>query len=611
MRFLVKASCVTGIFVFLAVLAGTVYISLATGQPFFPAREKRPAVYFPAQLRETDALIEAVLKESQRLRPRSFDARLDSLEYMAAGADAQVSVLKRRRRLAREFAVFAPAYREAALRQNAAYPHSGPLAALAADALLGSGENGALPRMDALAQVIARALPSGDENLAACAFALLALGGSFSSLEETMAIPNVKALFDAGLAETERSGGIAGVERENLLVDAALIAALDSAGDGAGDGVRHGANNVRNDALHYVSMLNPHAVSSRNALVFAAEYSWDFGDPALAATLFLRSGGLDGNARAADALYMAGNTAGARVVWEALAETAATANPAIAARSLYNLAVAAADDSGFSAQETYLTRLFLEAQNAPENERARQSHIYGIIRWTRLLDQSRSAATLAASPFTAETGLLDLELFRRTLGEKPVDRTIADTWLLLERHPQDGEIYRWAAWYFDFLRRYDETAFLMKQAALHGITGSWMTLNDALRAIREGETTEAAALLQRYAEAADGEDWQVQANLGLILEAGRSYKAALENYERSFALLEKKIAALPPQGAANQAVKKAASKEAARVQLRIARCCDFPGRSLEMRAILENALRLDDDNLQVRLALRRLTDRGL
>jgi tetratricopeptide (TPR) repeat protein len=181
--------------------------------------------------------------------------------------------------------------------------------------------------------------------------------------------------------------------------------------------------------------------------------------------------------------------------------------------------------------------------------------------------------------------LLDLELLRRRLEQWELPRSVAETWMLLGRHPGDERLYQWSAYFFERQRQYDETALLLNQSRMNGMNGLWLGLHEAIARIREGRLNEAEALLQ--AMPIDDADWQVSANLGLLQESRRAVSDALRSYETASSLVKDNAAA-------------------ARIQLRIARCLRSLGRNQEIRRVLEYAQDLDPDNLNVRLELHRL-----
>jgi tetratricopeptide (TPR) repeat protein len=181
--------------------------------------------------------------------------------------------------------------------------------------------------------------------------------------------------------------------------------------------------------------------------------------------------------------------------------------------------------------------------------------------------------------------LLDLELLRRRLEQWELPRSVAETWMLLGRHPGDERLYQWGAYFFERQRQYNETALLLNQSRMNGINGPWLGLHEAIARIREGRLNEAEALLQ--AVSIDDADWQVSANLGLLQESRRAVSDALKSYETASSLVKD-------------------NADAAKIQLRIARCLRSLGRDQEIRRVLEYAQDLDPDNLNVRLELHRL-----
>jgi tetratricopeptide (TPR) repeat protein len=162
---------------------------------------------------------------------------------------------------------------------------------------------------------------------------------------------------------------------------------------------------------------------------------------------------------------------------------------------------------------------------------------------------------------------------------------VAETWLLLGRHPREEALYRWGAWYFDRQRQFPETALLLRQARMNEIDGPWLILHDVFRLIREGLLAEGDT---RLAEQLDHTTlWQVPANLGLIMESRRSLSLALGYYESAASLVKDRLSE-------------------AKIRLRIARCLHMLGRDEESRQVLGKVLELDPENLNARLELRRL-----
>jgi tetratricopeptide (TPR) repeat protein len=318
-----------------------------------------------------------------------------------------------------------------------------------------------------------------------------------------------------------------------------------------------------------VTLLGAETPTER-ALRFGAEYFYD-ANPLRAADFFSRFSDPVSLGRLADSLWLAGFREGALELWAALASPqAGEPVPAdLLVRCLYNLASASTEER---VKFSYYGELFAQAPG----------HVYGIIGYSRLLDEGRAEGLLAGQE--ALEPLLDLELLRRRIGGWELPRAVAETWLLLGRHPREGEIYRWAAWYFDRQRQFSETALLLRQARINGIDSPDFLLHDAFRLILEGRPAEAETLLEEASGSAA--PWQIPANLGLILESRHSPADALARYEYAAAL-----AADP--------------RSEARVRLRMARCLRMLGRTQESREALERVLELDGGNLNARLELQR------
>jgi tetratricopeptide (TPR) repeat protein len=303
-------------------------------------------------------------------------------------------------------------------------------------------------------------------------------------------------------------------------------------------------------------------------------------------------------ARAADALWLGGEGNGARNIWTYLVSPPGDRRekplPGIRNRSLYNLA-ASADQEGEG-----LRRLeeLVAAANAGEPPwyqeplNAEPAYIYGVIRYTRLLDTGRALAILETGRLGSHP-LLDLEHTRRRLEGQPLDRNVAGVWQLLGRHPGNGDLFQWAAWYFSYQRRYDELALLIR--ALERTPspetpspGPWLELHRSLALMRDSRLEEAAERLRALSsDPAAGSLWEIPANLGRILESRRLPAAALEHYERAAALAQDR-------------------QTVSRLQYRIGLCLRGLGRDEESRRVLERALELNPDNLSARLELHRL-----
>ncbi|MDR1278932.1 MAG: hypothetical protein LBK02_09280 [Treponema sp.] len=551
------------------VILGGIILALLSGGALVFVSRLRPKEALPPggsfyySLREYDNAV-----RQGRESPERLNRRLDKLEKDAQGVESCLSVLKRRRALARTNPRFAPSCRDAARRAAAAYPYSEPLAALAAAALL---ERGAL---NANAAGELRGYASLLNTAGTLRVSLHVLLGDFKNPQTAAALPGLDTALGAALPLFR--GQIPSPAAEALSADLAILKVL--AGDTAGAAAE----------IQGALYQNP---ASPDFLRFAAEFFYDFRDPLRAAELFSRLETEEDLIRQADALWLAGQPGGARNIWTILAAPAGTPpSPSIAARSLYNLALSAEDSREAGGLLARLAALPPPDPASAASElvpgAAAQSRIYGIIRYSRLMNTAPALALLEeGGKQFPQSPLLDLELLRRRGEIWEPGRMIGETWLLLGRRPQAEELYRWAAWYFERQRQPAESAALLKIAARRGFDAPWLRFHEALGFMETGNLDQAVETLRAIPPETTG--WEVFADLGRIFESRRSPAAALEYYEAAAV------------GAQNP-------EQAARIQIRIARCLHALGRVRESRRVLEYAEDIDPGNLTVRLELDRL-----
>ncbi|MDR2403568.1 MAG: hypothetical protein LBD78_06015 [Spirochaetaceae bacterium] len=573
-------ACFMGMVLSLLLAGGMVCIVRFSGRDFFSSPAELEESSFYRKLRDYDGAAALTAGSPESADPERLIRLLDGLEREALGVEAQLSVLKRRRALAAELSSlsayrdrFLEVYRSAALRQAADFPFSQPLAAVAAEALIRSAAR-ADTRGESLRAAAEAARDYGglisDPSLLPLSMAVFILAGDMEDPGRAAAIPRVRERLEAFIesAGTANSGGTA------LAANGALLSLLRGDIREAGAAIR--ALLKPRDSPQPEDSAASAFVSPR-IIRLAAEFFYDFGPLEQSAELFSRFPDPRSIARQADALWLSGREEGARNLWFALAvpgeygEDSATP-PEILLRCLYNLAVSSADPVKKNA---WFERLLEEDPG----------QVWGTIGYTRFMDSKRAVAFLESSGLPEQTGLADLELLRRRLETWPVDRVIPETWLLLGRHPQDQALYQWGAYFFDRQRQYAETAQLLRTAGYQGFSAPWMSLHEALGHIREGKLDAGEALLRNI----DGEnaDWQVPANIGRILEAEHSPAAALEYYEIACSRVTD-------------------IRDAAKIQLRIARCLRILGRDQESRRALEYGRSLDGENLKIRLELERL-----
>jgi tetratricopeptide (TPR) repeat protein len=573
-------TCLAGIIIALVTGGALAALLRYSGRSVFPTGGAAEENTFFRKLEDYDraagSLSNAGPGDTERLT-----RLLDGLEKDALGVESHLSVLKRRRALAAGSAGSAAgrswsgsdaalaAYRASSERSAAFFPHSGPLAALAAEAAIRTAmrENpGASPPLSGTiaGKVTGYAAVMGeDPRLAPAALSANVLSGVMADPGQALTVPGGAALLQSA-AEHRRFRG-----RESLILDAAILAVLKNDAPGALERLK--------------PLLSGQEAKAGAALRLGAELLYDFGDPERAAEFFARSGDDRGIARQADALVLAGRSDAARGLWTVLAAPdlpggVSGGSPAardIRIRSLYNLAASAGNaDEEAAALERLLT--------------LDREHLFGVIRYTRLLPAPRAIAILEDSALPGRETLADLELLRRRREGWSIDRTVPETWLLINRHPEAERLYQWAGYYFVFQRRYYEVPPLLRAAERKGFTGSWLDLQRALEHIRQGRLDEAEGILTAITRAPDaGVSWEIRANLGRLLEAKRAYTAALESYETAAALVREKA-------------------DAAKIQFRIARCLRALGQERESLRVLEYAQSLDSENLNIRLERERV-----
>jgi tetratricopeptide (TPR) repeat protein len=500
---------------------------------------------FSRILREYD--ISAEVYTGTESEFENLNRELDRLEKRAIGVESWLSILKRRRTLAHRFPPFMENYRASVKRALKAYPSSAPLAAIAAAAVV---------KDTAVNNEVQNALRGFLPLLADPIFNKLRL--SFHVLLGDFKNPQKAAVLPADLLPDGNE-----VITQNLII----MKILNS--DFSADGY--------NAAADIQAVINS-SYPSENFIRFAAEYNYDFGDIRRAAVLFSRLEGDTALGRQADCLYLAGYPQSARSLWLILSASPKEHVPL--ERSLYNLAVTTDDEQEAS---SYLKKM-IEMDFVSVTD----SRQFGLIRYSRLLPNTQALAALekteklkpSAFPF------IDLEICKRRTESQQPARKIAEAWLLLDRHFENGDLYRWTSWLMTFQRDYDELAILLKRHVSDQYQSSeWAAFFKAVKSMHDGEIDMALNLLQAIPEENAG--WFVYANLGRILEAQRSHSRALEQYNLA-------------------SEKKPDNKTASRINYNMARCFTALGRVSDTRNALEDALNFDPDNHTARLEYERL-----
>jgi len=492
---------------------------------------------------------------------------LDRIEKKTIGVESWLSVIKRRRTLARRYPPSMGSYRACVSRALKAYPSSQPICAIAAASLI---------KDTAINEDTQKNLRSLISLLTDIDFKKLRL--SFHVLLGDFTSPQKAAL----LPEDISSDGTE-IITQNLIIVKILKAQTDSENKKAAN------KSAANDTFDYYSVENTavyNAASdiqtvinstnpSQKFIRFAAEYNYDFGDIRRAAVLFSRIDGDWAIGRQADCIYLAGFPASARSLWLILSKQAIPDE-----RSLYNLAVTTDD-----AQEagTYLKKII-----DTDTEAFTDSRQYAVIRYSRLLPNAQALAVLQKTDKLTPMAFpyIDLEICKRKTESQQPARKIAEAWLLLDRHFEDDDLYRWASWLMSFQRNYDELSILLKRHVSDQYQESeWSKFYKSVQFMIDGDIDSAMNLLQSIPIENSG--WFVNANCGRILEAQLSFTKALEQYKIAVEKTPEK-------------------KTASKIHYNIARCYTALARPTDTLHSLEDALNIDPDNHTARLEYERL-----
>lgn len=533
-------------FLYTTLLAGLILLVISGGVlTFFSISERsisgssRQQDSFYRILRQYD-LLASEIYGTQREYDR-LHGELDRLERRAIGVESWLSILKRRRALANIHPPSMENYRVSINNALKVYPSSAPITAIAAASLI---KNTAINNEteEQLRELLPFFAENSFNNLRLAIHILL---GDFRNPQRALSLP----------------AGIVSDGSEFISVNLAVLKTLRADYRGAAADVQMMMNNY----------------PTVNALRFAAEYNYDFGSLERSAEIFSLINDEYAMIRQADALYLAGYRDSASSIWSSLAEIPNEL-------SLYNLAVTTNNKNTSQAWLEKLINL-----NTASNSDSRQ---FGLIHYSRMLDHTAALSllrnTINLSPLNYP--YIDLEICRRLAQERNPGRQVAETWLLLDRHSDNEELYRWASWLFFFQRRFDEAQILLDRMDLIKLNADWIDIYKALFFMDEGNLDAAENIFSSIPS--QEAEWFVCANLGRIYETIRSPARALEQYELAAAKLQA-IQYNP--------------KIASRMQLRISRCFSALNRPGEARRTLQYALDLDPENLAARLDLDRFT----
>jgi tetratricopeptide (TPR) repeat protein len=538
-------------------------------EPYTISEKTEADTSFVRELKALDALLSSSLPGD----PAAAEKTLRRLEKKARSQEERLSLFKRWRNLARQDRRFVESYISATAAAAGDFAYSEAMAAVAAEALFLS--NG-FPAESAVAALESYTGRIRGNFFLPLVISIHVLKSDLQTPYRASAVPDLEHMLASGLPRLSNAAG------ESLLLDEALLWAIK------GD--------VPAASVKINNLLGSHGDKDL-VLRAGAEFFYDHANPIRAAGLFARLPKDEDTGREADALALAGEIEKARALWRLLVSPrldgdgeSGDAPAGGRIRSLYNLAAVSVDGEE---EKAWLERLFAGLNRPASVSAGTPAAIFGLIRYTRMLDTPRSIVILAGAEYE-KNPFLDLELFKRRLDTWPVDKSLAEAWLLLGRHSEEERLYQWAAYFFDRQKQYAETARLLKNAANKRISGPWLDLHRALALLREGKTGSGEKILkdalaeQRLSPEAA---WLYNANLGRLSEGRRSFAAALDYYRSAAALVTDKA-------------------RAAQLQLRISRCLKVLGRDGESRRAVENALELDPDNLDARYELRRLDREG-
>jgi hypothetical protein len=476
-----RVTLLAGLILLIIALGGLIFLYFSE-RSFWKGSRKQDS--FLSLLRDYDAASDEFFgtqREYDRLH-----GELDKLEKKAISVESWLSILKRRRILAKNHAPSEEIYRSSINKALKAYPKSEPIITIAAAAII---KNTAVTKE--IESQIRDWLPFITEpSFNALRLSLYVLLGDFNSPQKANTLP-------ANLS----ADGI-----ESVAVNLAILKVIRDDYHGAASDIQ--------------TMLN--GEPSSQTIRFAAEYNYDFGDLIRSAELFAQLNSNEAMIRQADALYLAGFQQNAMAIWFVLANIQNEI-------SLYNLAVTA-EDSRLAAD--YLEKL-VNLESSVSNSRQ-----FGLIRYSRLFDNAKALALLRANKKFSPNDFpyIDLEICKRLVQGQNPSFQIAQAWLLLERHEKNSELYQWVCRLFYFQRCYDEALILLNRIDQLQIKEKWVDVYKALYSMVEGKLDNAEELIRPLLF--QEPEWYDFANSALILESMRTFGRALEQYKLAIEKLQ-------------------------------------------------------------------------
>jgi tetratricopeptide (TPR) repeat protein len=560
MKNMLRLVCLAGLILATVISIPLLFVSLIHAKENALSKENNlnQANSFVEYLNEFDQVF-----AQNRLSPpiNRLDALLNTAEQDAVSAEYHLSVLKRRRILAKEIPEYRVQYRNAAVRSLEKFPYSENMSIIAGDALLLNNDELDDNERAELSQYINNISVRQNARNTVILLGFYLFEGSARNLLTAKQIPQAAEMFIAAIDHVENT------DKAYLILSGAILQIL------AGN---------HNEAVNLIHKYRTVLLAQPESAWFMVETLYDFDDPLTAVSILGIENYPNVNSqsiiRLADALYRTDNTNDARFFWNLLTfpdEEQAPVPEAILEKALYNLAYTAQTDDE---NKRYLEELLVISPD----------HIPGILLYSRLLNHEDAISMLHQTLAGNKNPLLELELIRQNRMYSEPGKTAADTWLLLGRYPTNTELYQWASYYFEEMRMFDEADQLKKNAGYNNIDASWLTLQKALDAMRNNSLEEAEQLLTSIpSENAHESGWEIPANLGLIKEKQLSFSEAMRYYETASSLCEN-------------------NKDNVLIQLNLARCLRATGNPEEAMKVLRYAQDLDPENLRIRLELRKL-----
>jgi len=581
---LLRVTLLAGII--LVVLAGVILTTLYIIERK-TSKSERQEDSFHRILREYDNTI-SVFYGTER-EYDYLNGELDRLEKTAISVESWLSILKRRNFLSRNHTRSLLSYHKSINNALSAYPFSEQITAIAAAALV----KDAAINTEKENQLRAWLPLMADPSYNSLRLSLHVLLGDFKNPQNASGI--MSDIVSDGTESITVNLAILKILRGDYRAAADIQIMLETDNPASRFTEQFTESNLQETQTLYSENNAQFAAGeeqltlprlSNNALRFAAEYYYDFGDLLRSAEIFSVINDTSAMSRQADAVYLAGLKENAKLIWDFLAQEQNEI-------ALYNLAALTLEENEKKEAENYLEKLHSIETSPDAKIQIKNCRQFGLILYSRLQELRRAISLLRNTNYLtpAKFPYIDLEINKRNSLEWNLGRQTAETWLLLDRHPENEDLYKWSAWHLFFQRRYDEIPILLDRVENMKFSSSWHKLYEAIYLMNDGKLQQAEDALLSIP--LNETDWYVYANLGRIYEEVRSLSRAHSQYELATSMLIK-----------NDSLQN--RKNASRVQHRAARCFIAQNQQGEAIRVLLNAVDLDPDNISAHHELDRL-----